>query len=37
MIANNAKRYTKSVRYVKITEKPPVSAETTTTSKIITT
>ena len=37
MIADNAKRYAKSARYIKVAGKPPVSAEITTTSKIMTT
>ena len=37
IITNNAKRYTKLARYIKVTGKPPVSIETTTTSKITTT
>ena len=37
MIADNAKPYAKSVRYIKVAGKPPVSAETTTTSKTTTT
>ena len=37
MIVDNAKRYTKSARYIKVAKKPPVSVETTTTSKTTTT